>query len=82
MYGDDYADTDGSGVYSGINAENPTPTPLVIVYVMNLQQAYSKVKAAGGSITKEIFDFPGGKRFHFTDSSGNQLAIWSDRESS
>ena len=78
MYGDDYADTSDSGTGSGINAENPTPTPLTVIYVSDLQEAYNKVKIAGGTITKEIFDFSGGKRFHFQDPAGNNLAAWSE----
>jgi predicted enzyme related to lactoylglutathione lyase len=39
----------------------------------------TKVAASGGTIVKEIFSFPGGRRFHFTDPSGNELAIWSDK---
>jgi predicted enzyme related to lactoylglutathione lyase len=38
-----------------------------------------KVRQAGGVITQAIFSFPGGHRFHFTDPSGNQLAVWSDQ---
>ncbi len=37
------------------------------------------VRQAGGTITKEIFSFPGGRRFHFCDASGNELAVWSDQ---
>ena len=80
-WGDDFADTSSSGVGSGINAD-PThrPTkPLVVIYTPDLDAAYGKVVAAGGKITKETFSFPGGKRFHFTDPCGNELAAWSDR---
>ena len=42
-------------------------------------KAYAdKVKAAGGKIVRETFDFPGGKRFHFADPNGNELAVWSE----
>jgi predicted enzyme related to lactoylglutathione lyase len=37
------------------------------------------VEAAGGAIVKQIFSFPGGRRFHFADPSGNELAIWSEK---
>jgi len=80
-WGDDYADTSSSGVGSGFNADpahRPTK-PLVVIYTPDLDAARSKVLAAGGRITKEIFSFPGGKRFHFTDPCGNELAAWSDR---
>lgn len=80
MYGEDYADTADSGVYSGINAENPQTVTLVVVYALNLQDTYDRVVAAGGEITKDIFEFPGGKRFHFEDPAGNQLAVWSDKD--
>ena len=43
-----------------------------------LQEAYNKAKIAGGAIAKEIFDFPGGKRFHFQGPAGNNLAAWSE----
>jgi hypothetical protein len=37
------------------------------------------VEKAGGTIVKPVFDFPGGRRFHFHDPNGNELAVWSDR---
>ena len=80
-WGDDYADTSSSGVGSGFNADvahRPTK-PLAVIYALDLDAARSKVLAAGGKITKETFSFPGGKRFHFTDPCGNELAAWSDR---
>jgi uncharacterized protein len=49
---------------------------LVVVYVDDLKAAEQKVKTAGGKIVKEIFSFPGGSRFHFTDPSGNELSAW------
>jgi predicted enzyme related to lactoylglutathione lyase len=78
MYGDDYADTADSGVASGVNAENPGSSVLPVIYVTDLQQAYDKVKASGAPIVREIFAFPGGRRFHFKDPSGNEVAAWSE----
>jgi predicted enzyme related to lactoylglutathione lyase len=78
LYGEDFADTADSGTFSGVNAENPAPATLAIVHVSDLQSVYEKVKAAGGVITREVFDFPGGKRFHFQDPAGNELAAWSE----
>ena len=78
MYGNDYADTADSGVFSGINAVSPTTTTLVVIYVADLRKVYDDVKAAGGIITKEIFAFPGGRRFQFQDPTGNNLAAWSE----
>ncbi len=54
--------------------------PLVVIYATDLEAVRESVKAAGGTITKETFSFPGGRRFHFSDPSGNELAVWSDRE--
>jgi|SRR3569623_1648765 len=78
MYGDDYADTADSGTANGINAENPAPAILPIVYVSDLEQTYEKVKSAGAQIVREIFSFPGGRRFHFREPSGNEVAVWSE----
>ncbi len=52
--------------------------PLVVIYATALDDVYRKVTEAGGKIVREPFDFPGGKRFHFADPSGNVLAVWSE----
>lgn len=52
---------------------------LVVLYGDDLEATRGRVLAAGGSILKEIFSFPGGRRFHFLDPHGNELAVWSDR---
>ncbi len=79
-YGPDYvAFTDGSlegGFFKGTpSAEG---NPLVIIYSSNLEASETAVIQHGGTIVKPIFPFPGGRRFHFTDPEGNQLAVWSD----
>jgi predicted enzyme related to lactoylglutathione lyase len=51
---------------------------LVVLYAANLEALEAKVVAAGGKVTKPIFSFPGGRRFHFADPSGNELAVWSE----
>ena len=53
-----------------------TGGPLVVLYSDDLDASFAAVKSAGGTIAKEIFAFPGGKRFEFTDPSGNMLAVW------
>jgi len=53
--------------------------PLIVIFALDLADAEKRVRAAGGTITKPVFSFPGGRRFHFTDPSGNELAVWSDR---
>jgi len=53
--------------------------PLVILYTSDLGGTEARVRAAGAPITTEIFSFPGGRRFHFHDPAGNELAVWSDK---
>lgn len=80
-WGDHYVDTSSSGVGSGFNAdpEHRPAAPLVVVYSRELEAAREQVRASGGKLTKDIFSFPGGRRFHFKDPCGNELAVWSDR---
>jgi len=52
---------------------------LVILYASDLEATRDKVVASGGNIVQDIFSFPGGRRFQFTDPHGNELAVWSDR---
>lgn len=79
-YGPDYAGIQGKDRELGglrqvedVNGGGP----LVILYSEDLEASLSAVKAAGGKITTEPFGFPGGRRFHFADPSGNELAVWS-----
>lgn len=78
-YGSEYtAFTDGS--LDGGFAKGPAAAggPLVILYSEDLEKTEVAIQDAGGRIEKPIFDFPGGRRFHFSDPAGNQLAVWSD----
>lgn len=59
-------------------AEGPS-RPLPILYSDDLEATLADVEAAGGNIVKPIFEFPGGRRFHFRDPAGNELAVWSER---
>lgn len=52
---------------------------LVVIYADDLKETAVRVRTGGGTIVRDIFDFPGGRRFHFTDPSGNELAVWSER---
>jgi uncharacterized protein len=79
-YGPDYTSFhDGrlAGGFSANAAERPAK-PLVVIYAADLAGAQRAVEQAGGKITRAIFPFPGGRRFHFTDPSGNELAVWSE----
>jgi len=51
---------------------------LVVLYARDLEGIEKEVKRNGGLIVRDTFEFPGGRRFHFTDPSGNELAVWSD----
>lgn len=51
---------------------------LVILYADDLEATRDRVVEHGGSISEEIFSFPGGRRFHFLDPHGNELAVWSE----
>lgn len=52
---------------------------LIVIYAADLEATLETVRRHGGRIVKEIFSFPGGRRFHFADPNGNELAVWSDR---
>jgi predicted enzyme related to lactoylglutathione lyase len=56
------------------DAAEATDAPLAVIAVDDLDQALAAVEKAGGAVTKPIFAFPGGRRFHFRDPSGNELA--------
>jgi uncharacterized protein len=51
---------------------------LVVIYAEDLETTLRVVTEQGGTIVRETFSFPGGRRFHFADPSGNELAVWSD----
>jgi hypothetical protein len=51
---------------------------LVVLYAADLAATEAKVRSAGGRIVREVFSFPGGRRFHFADPEGNVLAVWSE----
>jgi hypothetical protein len=65
------------GGFQGDAADQPAK-PLVILYANDLEAMEAKVRNAGGRIVKPIFSFPGGRRFHFADPAGNELAVWSE----
>jgi hypothetical protein len=81
-WGPDYVSFEGDGLAGGFTAESKVAKnsgPLVVLYTPDLETTESKVKSAGARIAKPIFSFPGGRRFHFSDPNGNELAVWSDR---
>lgn len=83
-YGPNYASFSDQGLDGGFfksdkSASTGSGSALVVLYSEGLEETQGKVEAAGGAILKPIFDFPGGRRFHFADPSGNELAVWSDQ---
>ncbi len=79
-YGPTYVAVEGAGLDAGFQADpaEAAAKPLVILYAQHLETMRDEVVAAGGEITRPIFPFPGGRRFHFRDPAGNELAVWSD----
>jgi len=80
-WGPDYASFEDGRLAGGFRLEEEASRggPLVIIYATDLEAVAASVRANGGTIVKEIFSFPGGRRFHFTDPAGNELAVWSDQ---
>ena len=84
-YGPDYIAFANAGLAGGfyrslLNAQIDTGSALVIIYSDSLKETMNKIESTGGIITRSIFAFPGGRRFHFSDPSRNDFAVWSDEE--
>lgn len=78
-YGPTYLAFD-EGLEGGFQADRSeaTAAPLPVIYSENIEETFEAVKAAGAEIRRGIFTFPGGRRFHFADPAGNEVAVWSD----
>jgi predicted enzyme related to lactoylglutathione lyase len=83
-YGPTYDAVNDAGIDTGIQGDASDPSqpkaPLPIVRTNDLEQAERDVVAAGGVITLPPFDFPGGRRFHFREPGGNEMAVWIAKE--
>ena len=67
------------GLEGGFDAERTATTkPLPVLYSEAVEETLAAVESAGGRIVKPIFSFPGGRRFHFLDPAGNELAVWGE----
>jgi len=79
-YGDAYTAFNCGNLNGGFaKADSVRPSsPLIVLYAKDLAAAERNVTQAGGRIIKPTYAFPGGKRFHFADPSGNELAVWSE----
>ena len=85
-YGPDYAAFSDQGLDGGFfRSEQCSSTvtggALLVFYSADIKATLAKVQQHGGVIIQPIFDFPGGCRFHFTEPSGNEFAVWSEGQS-
>lgn len=69
---------DGGFYKSDLNSSTNNGAALIVFYSQDIEATQNKIKKANGDIVKPIFPFPGGRRFHFTEPSGNEFAVWSD----
>lgn len=84
-YGDNYlafskasSGLEGGFYQADLSARQEQGSALLVFYSQDLAASQTKIEAAGGKINVPIFEFPGGKRFHFIEPSGNEFAVWSD----
>lgn len=79
-YGPEYTSFHDGRLAGGFTSREPAPSKglLLVLYASDLEAAEQRVRTSGGKIVKETFTFPGGRRFHFADPNGNELAVWSE----
>lgn len=79
-FGPTYSATTDLAANIGLQADEAekTAAPLPVIQVEDIVAFRDKVAAQGGTVTLDIFDFPGGQRFHFTDLDGHELAVWQE----
>jgi len=83
-YGPDYTSFSDGRIAGGFarsdqRASTAGGSALVVLYHPRLEEVRRRVIELGGQVVRNIFSFPGGRRFHFTEPSGNELAVWSDK---
>ena len=83
-YGSDYTAFANAGINGGfykaeLKSAAAQGAALIVLYSHALEETQEKVISAGGTISTETFSFPGGRRFHFLEPSGNEFAVWSDK---
>jgi predicted enzyme related to lactoylglutathione lyase len=83
-FGGEYTAFSNAGIEGGffksdLCAATKNGSALIVFYSVELEKTQEKIEQAGGKIMKPIFSFPGGRRFHFTDPSNNEFAVWSDQ---
>lgn len=82
-FGPDYAAFAGEGLDGGFYTSTEVAScaqgcALLVFYSANLERTLEKITSCGATLSKPIFSFPGGRRFHFVEPGGNELAVWSD----
>lgn len=83
-YGPEYAgiqSPQGESEVGGLRREQEVRAgggPFVLLYSADLDQSVEAVRNAGGQVVNGPYEFPGGRRFHFTDPSGNELGVWAE----
>jgi predicted enzyme related to lactoylglutathione lyase len=82
-YGPEYTAFSDAGIQGGffkadMRSSTDAGSALVVIYSGDIEDTQARVESAGGQIIRAIFDFPGGRRFHFLEPSGNELAVWSE----
>ncbi|WP_431228024.1 VOC family protein [Burkholderia contaminans] len=82
-YGPTYTEFQDGRITGGLTTGGPIRPagPLVILYADDLVETRRRIEAAGATISRQTFSFPGGRRFHFIDHEGYELAVWSADES-
>ncbi len=80
-YGPDYTSFEDGRITGGFRRESEVLSggTLTVIFAVKLEAVEAKIKESGGRIIKDTFEFPGGRRFHFADPDGKELAVWSDR---
>lgn len=83
-YGPEYTAFSNSGLKGGFfqseqSCSTQQGSALIVMYSQNLAETQQKIENAGGSVVQAVFEFPGGRRFHFADPNGNEFAVWSDQ---
>lgn len=81
-YGGSYAEIRGAGLVFGVNSDeaDKSAAPIPVIRTEDIEKAVKDVVAAGGVITREPYDFPGGRRFFFREPGGNECAVYMTRD--
>ena len=82
-FGPEYSAFSNQGIDGGfykakLSSSTSNGAALIVFYSQDLEATQDKIEKANGTIIKSIYSFPGGHRFHFTEPSGNEFAVWSD----